>query len=77
MTKLLQQVPWWLALLLCLTLGLAPFQPEPHLWQKLKMLADGELTRALDAFDLLLHGAPWLLLLGKLAIQGAHRPSTD
>ena len=77
MTKLLRRVPWWIAVVLCLTLGLAPFQPEPHLWQKLKMLADGELTSPLDAFDLLLHGAPWLLLLGKLAVQGAHRPSTD
>ena len=77
MTKLLAGIPWWLALLLCLTLGLAPFQPEPHLWQKLKMLADGELTRALDAFDLLLHGAPWLLLLGKLAVEGARRRSPD
>ena len=27
-----------LFVLLALTLGLAPFAPEPHLWQKLKML---------------------------------------
>jgi hypothetical protein len=51
---------------LCLTLGLAPFTPEPHLWEKLKMLASGELTELLDIFDLLLHGAPWLLLIIKL-----------
>jgi hypothetical protein len=52
--------------LIALTLGLAPFLPEPHVWQKLNMLISGELTRPLDIFDLLLHGAPWLLLSIKL-----------
>ena len=28
-------------LLLCLTLGLAPFFPEPHLWGKIKWIAGG------------------------------------
>ena len=45
-----------------LILGLAPFAPEPHLWQKLKMLATGTLTRPMDIFDLVLHGALPLLL---------------
>ena len=58
--------PFWLFLLAALTLGLAPFVPEPHLWQKLKMLLAGELTRPLDIFDLFLHGTPWVLLLLKL-----------
>lgn len=49
-----------------LLLGLAPFQPEPHLWQKLKMLAAGELVRPLDIFDLFLHGTPVLLLVIRL-----------
>ena len=47
-------------------LGLAPFTPEPHLWEKLKMLADGTLVRPIDIFDLLLHATPWLLLGLKL-----------
>ena len=50
-----------------LFLALAPFVPEPHLWEKLKMLAAGELTRPIDIFDLIMHGTPWLLLLAKLA----------
>ena len=50
----------------CLTLGLAPFMPEPHLWEKLKMLTSGELTKPVDIFDLLLHGTPWILLIIKL-----------
>ena len=49
-----------------LTLGLAPFVPEPHIWEKLKMLGDGTLARPIDIFDLLLHGTPWVLLGIKL-----------
>lgn len=53
-------------ILAALTLGLAPFLPEPHIWEKLKMLAAGELVKPVDIFDLLLHAAPWLLLAAKL-----------
>ncbi len=66
MQRLIGKVPLALLLVFCLTLGLAPFVPEPHLWEKLKMLANGALQRPLDIFDLLLHGTPWLLLIGKL-----------
>ncbi len=64
---LLDQVPLWAAVMLALTLGLAPFVPEPHLFEKLRMLAQGTLVRPIDIFDLLLHAAPWVLLLVKLA----------
>lgn len=56
--------------LVALALGLAPFLPEPHIWQKLKMLAAGELVKPLDIFDLLLHGTPWVLLSIKLVRMG-------
>lgn len=56
---------WPVLIVLCLTLGLAPFFPEPHLVEKLRMLANGSLHRPLDVADLLLHGTPWLLLAGK------------
>ena len=49
-----------------LTLGLAPFVPEPHIWEKIKMLMAGELSRPIDIFDLLFHGLPWVLLVIKL-----------
>lgn len=55
-----------LILIACLLLGLSPFTPEPHVWQKLKMLADGSLIRPLDIFDLFLHGAPFVVLVLKL-----------
>ncbi len=66
--KVFQRMPLSLLIVLCLTLGLAPFTPEPHLLEKLKMLASGELSELIDVFDLLLHGAPWLLLIMKLVL---------
>ena len=53
-------------------LALAPFVPEPHLWEKLKMLFAGTLTRPIDIFDLFLHGAPLVLLMLKLARMRRH-----
>ena len=66
MRKLLDKIPLTLLVVLCLTLGLAPFMPLPHLLEKLKMLASDELSDPVDIFDLLLHGAPWVLLVLKL-----------
>lgn len=68
--KFLDNVPLSTFIIAALTLGLAPFVPEPHIWQKLRMLADGSLTRPLDIFDLLFHGLPWLALAAKLVRIG-------
>ena len=62
----LDNIPLALLVVLTLTLGLAPFYPEPHLWEKLKMLFQGTLTRPLDIFDFVLHGSAPLLLILKL-----------
>jgi len=67
--QLMDQLPLPLLLVAALTLGLAPFVPEPHIWEKLKMLAAGTLQRPSDIFDLLFHGIPWLLLLLKLGLM--------
>ncbi len=61
-----QSLPISILVILCLTLGLAPFSPEPHVWEKLKMLAAGNLTRPIDIFDLLMHGSPFVLLFLRL-----------
>ena len=53
-------------LILVLTLGLAPYTPMPHIIEKLLMLKNGDLNRPLDIFDLLMHAAPWIVLLVKL-----------
>lgn len=71
MTEILlsiDRVPWLMVIVLCLTLGLAPFVPEPHIVEKLRLLRQGTLTRPLDIFDLLLHAAPFLLAAAKLAL---------
>jgi hypothetical protein len=60
------RVPLYLFLVAALTLGLSPFLPEPHLWGKLKMLAEGTLAKPIDIFDLLLHATPWVLLILKV-----------
>ena len=62
----LDKIPTTTLLIIALTLGLAPFAPEPHVWEKLKMLASGNLARPLDIFDLFLHGTPWVLLIMKI-----------
>ena len=62
----LDEIPLAILVIACLLLGLAPFTPEPHVWEKLKMLADGTLVKPIDIFDLLLHGAPFVVLILKL-----------
>jgi hypothetical protein len=62
----LDQIPLPVLVLLALTLGLAPFVPEPHIWEKLKMLFAGTLAKPIDIFDLVLHAAPFVLLIAKL-----------
>jgi len=74
MRNLFDRIPLLLLIVLCLSLGLAPFTPEPHLLEKLRMLASGELTRFIDVFDLLLHGTPWLLLIVKLILPLTSKP---
>jgi hypothetical protein len=68
MLKFVDSIPLPYFLILALFLGLAPFFPEPHLVEKLRMLVAGELSKPVDIFDLLLHGVPWLLLLAKLSL---------
>jgi len=64
----LNDIRLWL--LLSLTLGLAPFVPEPHVWGKLKwLLGDPSSMQLMDYLDLLMHGLPWLFLLRAVIIR--------
>lgn len=55
---------WRLIILLCLTLGLAPFYPEPHLLGKIRWVAGGANGMVFeDYFDLVFHGFPFVLLI--------------
>jgi hypothetical protein len=61
---------WKLMLLGSLTLGLAPFFPEPHIWGKLRWIAGGAIGMGpMDWFDVVLHGTPWVLLIRVLVIN--------
>lgn len=62
----LDKIPLAALIAFALLLGLAPFFPEPHIWEKLKMLAAGTLRRPIDIFDLCWHTLPFVLLILKL-----------
>jgi hypothetical protein len=51
---------------IALLLALAPFVPEPHLVEKLRMLAAGTLSRPIDILDLLFHASGLVLLTIRL-----------
>lgn len=65
----LQKIPYSVLLPLTVILGLAPFRPEPHLVEKIRLMSQGALHKPIDIFDLAFHGTPLLLLLLKLALQ--------
>ena len=64
MSDWIEKLDFGTLIVICLTLGLAPFAP-PHIYEKLRMLFGGELKKAIDWFDLFMHGAPWILLIIK------------
>lgn len=57
-------------LFVSLTLGLAPFSPEPHVVGKLRWVLGGAAGMSvIDWLDLLLHLTPWLLLLYAVLVR--------
>ena len=70
----LDKIPLTFIVVAVLTLGLAPFVPEPHVWEKLKMRASGTLRRPVDIFDFVMHATPWILLIGKVIRMVSHKP---
>lgn len=56
--------------ILCLTLGLAPFFPAPHIIGKVEwVLGGGTGMEGSDIFDLFFHGIPWLLLIRIIVLK--------
>lgn len=72
--KFLDKIPFRTVIIMTIFLGLAPFVPEPHLWQKLKMLVGGDLVKSVDIFDMFFHMAPGMVLLAKIY---RHKTSAD
>ena len=61
---------WRIIILFCLTLGLAPFFPEPHINGKRRWLFGGAKgMQPMDYFDLVLHGFPFILLIRLIIIK--------
>jgi hypothetical protein len=73
--KWLEKIPLGPLILAAIFMALAPFRPQPHLWEKLNMLAAGELSRAVDIFDLFWHS--FLLVLVLLKIVLAQQKTND
>lgn len=68
MRQLIAQIPWIYLLPISLLLAAMPISPEPHLVEKMRMLMNGQLSKPIDIFDLVLHGGPLLLVVMKLVL---------
>jgi hypothetical protein len=66
MRTLVSKINWPILIVACATIGLAPLFPEPHVWEKLRMMVQGNLILAIDWFDLLMHDTPWVLVVLKI-----------
>ncbi len=66
MLKMIDKIPLSILLVLAVFFTLAPFQPEPHLLEKSRMLLNGTLHKPIDIFDLLMHATPLMLLIVRL-----------
>ena len=64
--KWLDKIPLGPLVLAAVFLSLAPFVPQPHLWEKLNMLMAGTLTKPIDIFDLFWHSFLIILVVIKL-----------
>ena len=65
MMRWLDSIPLSLLVIAALILGPAPFVPEPHIFEKLRMLANGTLSKPIYIFDLTYHGLPIVMLMLK------------
>jgi len=66
--KWLEKIPPGPLVLAAVFMALLPFRPQPHLWEKLGMLVNGQLVRAMDIFDLFGHSALLILVLVKVIL---------
>ena len=66
MLKYIDKIPLLPLTIAAIFMSLAPFAPEPHLIEKLRMLSNGELTKGIDIFDLFWHSFLIVLLAIRL-----------
>ena len=58
---------------LVLLLGFAPFYPQPHIVEKLRMLLAGALKKPIDIFDLVWDDWPFVLLVYRIFTDIRHQ----
>ena len=56
-------------LLPMIMLGFAPFVPQPHLFEKLTLLRNGQLVKPIDIFDLFMHGIPLFVAILSILLR--------
>ena len=64
--QFIDRIPLPMLIILALLMIGAPFVPEPHLVEKMRMLSEGTLTKPLDIFDVFWHLLPSILLVIKI-----------
>ncbi|MFC1581108.1 RND transporter [Thermodesulfobacteriota bacterium] len=67
MLKILDEIPYPILIGIAVFMLLAPFQPMPHVVEKIMMLKNGVLHKPIDIFDLIFHVIPTGLLLLKIS----------
>ncbi len=68
---------WSFVIMAALTLGLAPFFPEPHIWGKIRWILGGAKgMQLIDWGDFIMHAISWVLLV-RLAILTLIKKSTN
>jgi len=60
--QFIDNIPLSILIVMCILLGFAPFVPEPHIIEKIRMLFQGTLKKPIDIFDLFYHAAPFIIL---------------
>ena len=62
----IDSIPYWLLIPVAILMLLAPFQPMPHVLEKLIMLKNGTLSKPIDIFDIFYHLIPTIVLIFKI-----------
>ncbi len=66
MLKFIDSIPLLVLVVAAIFMMCAPFVPEPHLLEKSRMLINGELSKAIDIFDLFWHSLFIVILVIRL-----------
>lgn len=63
--KWLDEISYVFLAAIAVLMALLPFEPQPHLTEKLGMLMNGTLAKPIDIFDLFWHLLPTILIVVK------------